>query len=101
LTGAAPADSPQPSEDDENAWAQRVLAFVGELHRELSTAEMHEQIANGLPSVIDIEDLWIETVFDGRRKFVSSRNASGAPSAHPLMEGPGEWATFRCARRAR
>ena len=94
LTGAAPADSPQPSEDDENAWAQRVLAFVGELHRELSTAEMHEQIANGLPSVIDIEDLWIETVFDGRRKFVSSRNASGAPSAHPLMEGPGEWATF-------
>ena len=91
LTGAA--DAPSLPQDDEHAWAQRVLAFVGELHRALSTAEIHEQIAHRLPSVLDVEDIWIETIFDGRRKFVSSRATSG-PSAHPLMEGPGEWATF-------
>ena len=88
------ADSTPLPQDDEHAWAQRVLAFVGELHRTLSTAELHEQIAQRLPSVIDVEEIWIETFFDGRRKFVSSRNAAGTPSAHPLMEGPGEWATF-------
>jgi diguanylate cyclase (GGDEF)-like protein len=93
LPGATADSTPLP-QDDEHAWAQRVLAFVGELHRTLSTAELHEQIAQRLPSVIDVEEIWIETFFDGRRKFVSSRNAAGTPSAHPLMEGPGEWATF-------
>jgi diguanylate cyclase (GGDEF)-like protein len=92
-TGAS-ADSTPLHPDDENGWAQRVLVFVGELHRTLSTAELHQQITQRLPSVIDAEDIWIETVFDGRRKFVSSRNAGGAPSTHPLMDGPGEWATF-------
>lgn len=93
LTGST-SDSTQLPQDDEPAWAQRVLAFVGELHRTLALAEIHEQVTRQLPSVLDVEDVWIETIFDGRRKFVSSRSAPGAPSAHPLMEGAGEWATF-------
>jgi len=76
------------------AWQQRVLAFALDLRSSLTNGQLHETIANKLPAVLGVEQLWIETTIGGRRKVIASPIAGEGTAVHPLIEAPGEWATF-------
>ena len=104
----APSDSivpppPVPSErqrvegleqDGDASWQQRVLAFAAELRGSLTSAELHEVIAGKLPAMLGVDQLWLETTIGGRRRVIASPVPTEGPSVHPLLESPGEWATF-------
>ena len=85
---AAPAE-----QDGDSSW-ERVLAFVAELRGSFSTGDLHETIARRLPSILGVDQLWIETTIGGRRKMIAAPVTGEPPSLHPLMEAAGEWATF-------
>ena len=81
-------------EPDADAWQQRVLAFAVELRGSLTNGELHEVIARKLPAIIGVDYLWIESSVGGRRKVISSPFPPEGAVLHPLLEAPGEWATF-------
>jgi diguanylate cyclase (GGDEF)-like protein len=95
---AAPAVDPPQAEpleqDGDMAWQERVLAFAVELRGTLSNGQLHETIATKLPPMLGVDQLWIETTIGGQRKMMAAPIAGDGPAAHPLMEAPGEWATF-------
>ena len=91
--GVGPPQATPAEEDGDSSW-ERVLAFVAELRGSLSTGELHETIARQLPSIIGVDQLWIETNIGGRRKMIAAPITSEGSSLHPLMEAAGEWATF-------
>ena len=76
------------------AWQERVLAFAVDLRGSLTNGQLHETIANKLPALLGVERLWIETTIGGRRKVIASPVAAEGAVVHPLIEAPGEWATF-------
>jgi diguanylate cyclase (GGDEF)-like protein len=76
------------------AWQQRVLAFAVDLRGSLTNGQLHETIANKLPPLLGVEQLWIETTIGGRRKVIASPVTGEGTAVHPLTEAPGEWATF-------
>jgi len=76
------------------AWQQRVLAFAVDLRGSLTNGQLHETIANKLPAVLGVEQLWIETTIGGRRKVIASPVPGKGTAVHPLIDAPGEWATF-------
>src|SRR5204862_5663457 len=88
-----PPQSPLAEQDGDSSW-ERVLAFVAELRGSLSTGDLHETIARKLPSILGVDQLWIETNIGGRRKMIAAPLTGEALSVHPLMEAAGEWATF-------
>src|SRR5436309_4241448 len=81
-------------QDGDLSWQQRVLAFAVELRGSLSTAQLHETIAKKLPPMLGVDQLWIESNIGGRRKVIAAPIAGDGPPVHPMMEAPGEWATF-------
>src|SRR5882672_4383238 len=76
------------------AWQQRVLAFAVDLRGSLTNGQLHETIAHKLPALLGVEQLWLETTIGGRRKVIASPVAGEGVAVHPLIEAPGEWATF-------
>ena len=96
--GAGSADEPPqantPETEGDISWQQRVLVFMGELRGSLSASELHETIARKLTVMLGLDELWIETNISGRRKVVMAPAAAQERAPHPLMEAPGEWATF-------
>jgi diguanylate cyclase (GGDEF)-like protein len=92
-SGVGPPQANPAEQDGDSSW-ERVLAFVAELRGSLSTGELHETIARKLPSILGVEQLWIETNIGGRRKMIAAPITSEGSSLHPLMEAAGEWATF-------
>jgi diguanylate cyclase (GGDEF)-like protein len=92
-SGVGPPQAAPAEQDGDSSW-ERVLAFVAELRGSLSTGELHETIARKLPSILGVDQLWIETNIGGRRKMIAAPVTSEASSLHPLMEAAGEWATF-------
>jgi diguanylate cyclase (GGDEF)-like protein len=92
-SGVGPPQPPLAEQDGDSSW-ERVLAFVAELRGSLSTSDLHETIARKLPSILGVDQLWIETNIGGRRKMIAAPLTGEALSVHPLMEAAGEWATF-------
>jgi diguanylate cyclase (GGDEF)-like protein len=93
----ARAPAPLPIvEDAVEAWQQRVLAFAVELRGSMTTGQLQETIARKLPPLLGVDQLWIETTLGGRRKMIAAPIAGEATpvAIHPLVESPGEWATF-------
>ena len=91
---AADVQVTSPIEDyGDAAWQERVLAFAVDLRGSLTNGQLHETIANKLPPLLGVERLWIETTIGGRRKVIAAPLA-GEGTVHPLIEAPGEWATF-------
>ena len=79
-----------------------MLAFVAELRGSLSTGELHETIARKLPSILGVDQLWIETNIGGRRKMIASADYGRRILAAPV-DGSGRRMgdAFRCARVTR
>ena len=92
-SGFGPPQTTPAEQDGASSW-ERVLAFVAELRGSLSTADLHETIARKLPSILGVDQLWIETNIGGRRKMIAAPITGEGSSLHPLMEAAGEWATF-------
>jgi diguanylate cyclase (GGDEF)-like protein len=88
-----PATAPI-EQDGDAAWQQRVLAFAVGLRGSLTSGQLQEIIAKQLPPLLGVEHLWIETVIGGRRKLIASPIAGEGTAVHPLVDAPGEWATF-------
>jgi diguanylate cyclase (GGDEF)-like protein len=95
LVSGPPSTSPLAQYGDD-AWQPRVLAFVAELRGALTSGQIQDMIATKLPPLLGVDRLWIETTIGGRRKMIAAPIAGeGSPAAvHPLVESPGEWATF-------
>jgi diguanylate cyclase (GGDEF)-like protein len=91
VTPAAP-----PIEQDAEATQQRAFAFAAELRGALTTGQLQETIATKLPPLLGVDRLWLETTLGGRRKMIAAPIAGEgiAAAIHPLVESPGEWATF-------
>src|SRR4029077_14754716 len=81
-------------QDGDAAWRQGVLAFAVDLRGSLTCGQLHEIIANQLPPLLGVGQLWIETTFGGRRKLIASPIAGEGTAVHPLIDAPGEWVTF-------
>jgi len=97
--GELHASTPAPLpivEDAVEAWQRRVLAFAVELRGSMTTGQLQETIARKLPPLLGVDQLWIETTLGGRRKMIAAPIAGEATPAamHPLVDSPGEWATF-------
>ena len=90
------SDPPQatPEQDSDISWQQRVLVFIADLRGALSSGELHDAIVKKLPVMLGVDRLWIETNIGGRRKVIVAPAMSQSATAHPLTDGPGEWATF-------
>jgi len=91
VTPAAP-----PIEQDAEATQQRAFAFAAELRGALTTGQLQETIATKLPPLLGVDRLWLETTLGGRRKMIAAPIVGEgiAAAIHPLVESPGEWATF-------
>lgn len=93
LIAGAPLSSPIEQYADD-ASQQRLLAFVGELRGSLTSGQIQELIATRLPPLLGVDRLWIETTIGGRRKMIAAPVGGEGAAVHPLVESPGEWATF-------
>ena len=73
-----------------------MLAFAVELRGSMTTGQLQETIARKLPPLLGVDQLWIETTLGGRRKMIAAPIAGETTPAaiHPLVDSPGEWATF-------
>jgi diguanylate cyclase (GGDEF)-like protein len=93
---AAVTPSAPPIEQDAESAQQRALAFAAELRGTLTTGQLQETIATKLPLLLGVDRLWLEITLGGRRKMIAAPLDGEGTAAviHPLVESPGEWATF-------
>src|SRR2546422_1556454 len=86
ITGA-PLPSPIEQSGDD-AWQQRMLAFVGELRGSLTSGQIQELIATRLPPLLGVDRLWIETTIGGRRQMIAAPLGGGGAAGHPPRGTP-------------
>ena len=89
---------PAPAEGSEGdidavSWEQRVLAFALELRRSASRQRVHQVIAQKLPLLLGVEQVWVVARFGDRRQVIVPHHGD-TPGVNPLIAGDGEWATF-------
>ena len=82
------------AESADGRWLYRILSFAAELRGSLSTYDLYALVASKLPELAGVDDVWIETVVDERRQMTAPAPTANAAARHPVLDAPGEWATF-------
>ena len=72
----------------------QILSFAAELRGSLSSHDVYAIVASKLPELAGVDDVSIETVVDERRQMTAPAPTANAASRHPVLDAPGEWATF-------
>ena len=65
-----------------------------EMGGSLSSDRLYEIIGRTLPTLVGVDQIWIETEIGHRRLLTAPPRGGDAVPANPLWAAPGEWATF-------
>src|SRR5258705_12115468 len=92
---AVTPDAP-PIEQDAEVAQPRAPAFGAERRGPPTAGQAQGTLGAKRPPVRGIDRLWLETTLGGRRKMIAAPIVGEgiAAAMHPLVESPGEWATF-------